>query len=66
MTIVLMGLGRRLAPVSWRSMKENFDQTRDSPHKSYGEVCFALRRFLDTKLIGLGFVTAELSSAVLS
>ena len=34
--------------------------------ESFGEVCFAFRRFLHTKLIGLGFATAEPSSVFLS
>ena len=33
--------------------------------ESFGEVLFSLRRFLDTKLIGLGFAAAEPSLAVL-
>ena len=61
-----------LAAVSWRSMHETeiwsnswFPRLFEAP-ESFGEVFFALRRFLDTKLIGLRFATAEPSVAVLS
>ena len=68
---VLLGLGCCFAPVSWRSMKQNSDPTPDSPecskHLNLAErFFFALRRFLDTKLIGLGFATSEPSLALLS
>ena len=33
--------------------------SRFDGHESCGGVCFALRRFLDTKFIDLGFATAE-------
>ena len=68
---VLLRLGCCLAPVSWRSMTQNSDPTLDFTRlfeapASFGEVFFAFMRFLDTNLIGLGFATAEPSSAVLS
>ena len=52
-------------------MKHNSDTTLDFPGliealESCGEFFFAFRRFLDTKLIGLGFASAETSLALLS
>ena len=61
-------LGCCFASVSYRKVKRNSDPTLDFPGslESCGRVFFALRRFLDTKFIGLGFATAEPSFHVLS
>ena len=68
---VLLGLGRCLPPVSWRLVDHNSAPTLDSAgcskHPNLSEeVCFALRRFLDTIFLGLGLGTAEPSLDVLS
>ena len=56
--------------VSCRGMKHNSDPILDSPgrldHSNLGEDFFVLRRFFDTKLIGLGFATADPLFRVLS
>ena len=67
---MLLGLGCCFASVSWRWVKHNSDPTLVSPgcskHSNLAGEFFVLRRFLDTKFIGLGFATAEPSSDVLS
>ena len=65
---MLLGLGCCFTPVSWRFVTHNSGpQQGCSKHSNLVEAFFfALRRFLDTKLIRLGFATAESSLAVLS